>query len=36
MGLAALGFVLTLLPWRLTGQRDELAADELEAGGRSA
>jgi hypothetical integral membrane protein (TIGR02206 family) len=36
MGLAALGFVLTLLPWRLTGQRDELEADELDAGERSA
>ena len=32
VGLAAVGFVLTLLPWRMTGRCDELEADELEAG----
>jgi hypothetical integral membrane protein (TIGR02206 family) len=33
MGLAAIGFVLTLLPWRMTSQRDDLEAEEFEAGG---
>jgi uncharacterized membrane protein YwaF len=32
MGLAAMGFVLTLLPWRTTSQRDDLEAEEFEAG----
>jgi hypothetical integral membrane protein (TIGR02206 family) len=36
MGLAVIGFVLALLPWRMTGQREELAADALEAGERRA
>jgi hypothetical protein len=36
MGLAALGFVLALLPWRMTGQREDLATDGLEAGERRA
>ena len=31
MGLAAIGFVLTLLPWRMTDQRVELEGDSLEA-----
>jgi hypothetical protein len=33
-GLAAIGFVLSLLPWRLIGQRDGSDAVRLEAGER--
>ena len=36
MGLAAIGFVVALLPWRLTGQRVELGAENLDAGERRA
>jgi hypothetical integral membrane protein (TIGR02206 family) len=36
MGLAAIGFVLALLPWRMLSGRDELQSDRLEAGERRA
>jgi hypothetical protein len=36
MGLAAVGFVLALLPWRMIGQSEDLTADGLEAGERRA
>jgi hypothetical integral membrane protein (TIGR02206 family) len=34
MGLATIGFVLALLPWRFTGQCAELEVDRIEAGER--
>jgi hypothetical integral membrane protein (TIGR02206 family) len=34
MGLATIGFVLALLPWRMTNLRVEMEADSLEAGQR--
>ena len=34
MGLATIGFALTLLPWRMTSRRDEFEADSLETGER--